>query len=117
MPNFSTKLNLTGLKHQVTKMKGKDGMIDVVVLPIAANNLFKGDKGVYLDLSHIELDNPKYDDTHLVKQSLPKEVYEKLTEDQKRAIPIIGNSKVWGSSEQIGEEIEGEVVLDGHLPF
>lgn len=36
---------------------------------------------------------PKYDDTHMVKGDVPKEVRELLTEEQLRALPILGNMR------------------------
>ena len=97
MSNFSTKLNLASLKHTRKLLKGTSGEIDCLIIPINENNLFKGEKGLYLDLYHIELKNPKEGqaNTHLVKQNLPKELYEKMSEEAKMAMPILGNSTVW----------------------
>jgi len=99
MSNISGKLNLMQLKAAIRSMTGKDGLpIDCVVLPIEANHLFKGEKGIYLDITAFEIKEKKGEskDTHLVKQSLPKEVYDALTDDQKKALPILGNLRVWG---------------------
>lgn len=113
MSNFSTKLNLAALKHTRKILKGQSGDIDCLIIPIDANNLFKGEKGLYLDLYHIEVKNPAegQKSTHLVKQNLPKEMYEALSDDEKKAMPILGNSIVWSPqsnevplSEPIGEE-------------
>ena len=40
--------------------------------------------------------NEKIKDTHLVKQSLGKDVYDAMTEDEKKNQPILGNLRVWG---------------------
>ena len=100
MSRILGKLNLGQLKGQVKVMQGQSGMIECLVLPIIQNNLFKGEKGIYLDLIAFEIENKKGDskDTHLVKQSLPKEVFEKMTDEQKKAMPIIGNLRVWDST-------------------
>ncbi len=97
MSNFSTKLNLAALKHSRRMIKGQSGEIDCLIIPINENNLYKGEKGLYLDLYHIELKNPAegQNNTHLVKQNLPKEIYEQMTEEAKKAMPILGNSIVW----------------------
>ena len=97
MANFSTKINLAGLTHTRKILKGKSGDIDCLIIPINENNLYKGEKGLYLDLTHIEIKNPAegQTDSHLVKQNLPKEVYEKLNDDEKKALPILGNSRIW----------------------
>lgn len=118
MSNFSTKLNLASLKHTRKLLKGTSGDIDCLIIPINENNLFKGEKGLYLDLYHIELKNPKegQKNTHLVKQNLPKELYEVMSDDDKKAMPIIGSSTVWtpASNEAALVPPIGE---DDDLPF
>ena len=98
MSNISGKLNLMQLKAAIRRMDGKSGPIDCLVIPIEANHLFRGDKGIYLDLIAFEnkAKNDAIKDTHLVKQSLPKEVLEAMTEDEKKSQPILGNLRVWG---------------------
>lgn len=98
MSRISGKINLAQLKGQVKSMQGKSGMVECFVIPIALNNLFKGEKGIYLDLIAFEIENKKGDskDTYLVKQSLSKEVREKMTKEELNAMPIIGNFRVWG---------------------
>ena len=100
MSRILGKLNLAQLKGQVKVMQGQSGMIECLVLPLVANNLFKGEKGIYLDLIAFEIENKKGDskDTHLVKQSLSKEIFEKMTDEEKKAMPIIGNLRVWDST-------------------
>lgn len=118
MPNFSTKLNLAALHHSRKILKGQSGDIDCLIIPINANNLFKGEKGLYLDLTHIEIKNPAegQTDSHLVKQNLPKEVYEKLTEDERKKLPIMGNSRVWGGNQNEPALVE-PLEDDDDLPF
>ena len=57
MSTISTKINLCGLKHSVRKFKGQSGEIECLIIPIEVNNLFRGDKGVYLDLTGFEIKN------------------------------------------------------------
>ena len=121
MGNISTKINLRQLKNIRKTMKRKDGSeVECLIIPIEPNHLYKTEKGAYLDLIGFSFDNKIEDskDTHLVKQSLPKEVFEKMTEEEKKAIPVIGNHIVWGFQEpepQIADIEEGEVPDD--LPF
>ncbi|MEN6387147.1 MAG: hypothetical protein ABFD79_18365 [Phycisphaerales bacterium] len=98
MSNINGKINLMQLKAVRMTMKGKTGPLDCVVLPIEANSLFVGDKGIYLDIIAFEITNKKGEskDTHIVKQSLSKEIFEKMTDEQKKDMPIIGNLRVWG---------------------
>ena len=96
--NISIKINLRQLKSHVMPMKGKIGMIDCIVIPIEANSLFIGEKGVYLDLQAWEIKEKKADrkQTHIIKQSFAKEVFDQLSDTQKQAIPIIGDAILWG---------------------
>ena len=114
MSNFNIKLNLLGFKHSVRSMKGANGMIDCIVIPLAANHLFKGEKGIYVDITAIEVKNPKFDDTHILKQGLPKEVYEAMTDEEKAATPIFGNMGPWQSK---GQPAMVEQPEDDDLPF
>lgn len=115
MANISTRLNLLAIPGAVkTELDGKGGKkVTAVVIPIEYANLYNGEKGVYLDLIGFDLKNPQADrkDTHLVKQSLPKE---KQTDD----MPILGSHTAWG---QKSEKVEvAQVVDDGgddDLPF
>jgi|GEM_PF-1229449 len=102
---LSGKMNLSALKSVIQPQKGKNGeMVECLIIPIAVNNLFKGDKGVYLDFTAFPIDPAKRHadskDSHLIKQSLPKEVYEAMTEEEKKAAKILGNIITWEPSNQ-----------------
>lgn len=86
------KMNLAMLHHVVKEIKGETGMVKCLVIPIEKNHLFEGKDGnFYLDLIAFDLKNTTKDQTHLVKQSLPKDVREKMTKEELEAMPIIGN--------------------------
>lgn len=91
-------INLQQLAHVKRKMKGVDGNpVDVLIIPIKKNQLIAGEKGTYLALTAWplkEIDAAKKQ-THLVKQKFEKELYEKLTDEQKKQIPILGNATDW----------------------
>jgi len=122
MGNISTKVNLAGLKNAAIIKSGKNKDVDCILIPIEQNHLFKSEKGaVYLDLQGFEYKSQKADskDTHLVKQSLPKEVFEKMTDDEKKAMPILGNHIVWGGQSG-GERTEAAATTaasEDDLPF
>lgn len=102
MANISAKINLRRLQSAQMKLKGKNGnLVECVVIPIDANNLVRGEKGIYLDMIGFEYRERKPDrkDTHMVKQSLAKELLEKMTDDEKNALPILGNMVLWGHQE------------------
>ena len=70
-----------------------------------------GSNGIKLNLSTATLKEPRvssnglFQETQIVKQNIKKEVFEKLTDEQKQKIPIIGNV-----SEYIGNTKEAEPV-------
>jgi hypothetical protein len=66
--------------------------IRIDVSKIDKASLYKGAKGNYLTLQVIETPKSEYG-THMVKQVLSKEAYSALTEEQRKAIPILGNMK------------------------
>lgn len=102
MGNLSIKLNLKQLKHKETELIAKDGRkIKCLIIPIAENKLYEGEKGVYLDITGHEIKERKNDskDTHLLKQSFTKEVYEAMSDEEKQSYPILGNVIVWGRQE------------------
>lgn len=101
MGNFSGKMNLLKLKNSaVVQIKGNTGTKKCVVIPIEDNHLFVSvdesnkAKGVYVDFIAWENRNSlQSGDTHGLKQSLPKEVREKMSDEDKKAMPFIGNMK------------------------
>ena len=89
MGNFSIKEDLLKLKGAfITNFKGRTETKRCLVIPVDV-----GEKGVYLNLTAIEMENPQYKETHCIKQSLDKEIYEALSEEQRQALPIIGGMK------------------------
>lgn len=120
MARISTKINLRQLKSIVKPMKRKDGsMVDCLVIPIKPNQLYQSEKAVYLDLIGFEFQNNIDDskDTHLVKQSLPKEVFEKMTDEDKKKMPILGNHIVWGRQEPEPQTADVTDDSPDDLPF
>ena len=94
MGNFSIKEDLLKLKGAfITNFKGRTETKRCLVIPVDDSGLYVGEKGVYLNLTAIEMENPKFKETHCIKQSLDKEIYETLTEEQRQALPIIGGMK------------------------
>lgn len=95
---ITLKLNLRQLTHSLmTTPKGTK----VIVIPISENNLFEGEKGIYLDIVGFEIKNSKEnEDTHLLKQSFSKEKLASMTDEQKKSLPIIGNARVNSGSQR-----------------
>lgn len=102
MNNYSGKHNLLRFKNAcVLSIKGKTESKKCLVIPIEDNHLFMSmdvdsgkPKGVFVDFMAWKNEEPdKYGNTHTFRQSLPKEVREKMTEEEKKAIPFFGNMK------------------------
>jgi hypothetical protein len=99
MSNLNIKLNLANLKAVCRFENGESGPVECMIIPLEANHLFKGKSGVYLDMTGWELKEKKDERTHLIKQSLPKDVFKAMTEEEKRAMPILGDVSAWEHSE------------------
>jgi DNA-binding cell septation regulator SpoVG len=122
MSNISIKINLRQLKSAVRTMKSASGDIECLIIPIDQNHLVKGEKGIYIDMQAYELKERKPDrkDTHLIKQGFPKEVFDAMTDEEKKTTPIIGNLVVWGYSEPAPVNVEIVETQPGEsddLPF
>lgn len=119
MSRITAKINLMNLKAAIRNMNGQSGLMECLVIPISSNKLFKGEKGIYLDLVGFEIEKPieGSKDTHILKQSLSKEQRELMTEAEVRAMPILGNLRMWDGSG--GEPASSMKVEDetSDLPF
>ena len=118
MSRISAKINLMNLKAVLRMMKGQTEDMECIVIPLKSNKLYKGEKGVYLDIVGFEIEKPMEGskDTHLLKQSFSKEEREKMSEDELRTLPILGNLRIWeGSNEPASDMTVEDETSD--LPF
>lgn len=118
MANISINLNLRQLKHIIVNTKKGNKCI---LIPIYENNLIEGEKGIYLNATGFEIKNKSQDqkNTHLVKQSFEKEIFNSMTDEEKQSQPILGNLIVWSGHPEPepkqSESISEEEIND--LPF
>lgn len=117
MGRISVKLNLAALKNAAIITSGKNKDVDCILIPIEQNHLFRSEKGaVYLDVIGFETapEKRKGKDTHMAKQSLDKKVLDAMSEDEKKAMPKLGNFIDWDQSgESQGSQTEqGAKVVD-----
>jgi len=92
--NLSIKVNLTKIPGAaLVNLKGNTETKKCIVIPVEDANLFIGEKGVYLNMTALQYKEQKYADTHFLKQSLDKEVYNAMTKEQQDAMPVIGGVK------------------------
>jgi len=117
---ITLKLNFTQLKHAVRKMKGESGEMDCLIIPIESNALYRGDKGIYLEMIAFEVKEKKDSkDTHLIKQSFSKEVRKGMTDEQLKSLPILGNMRIWDDLPETTVNIEpvNDPLEQDDLPF
>ena len=94
--NKNIKIDLTAFTGVGTiNLTGKDSKVKkCLVIPIEENHLYEGEKGIYADFIAWEMRKKKENGTtHLLKQSLPKEVRSAMTDEQKKSLPIFGDMK------------------------
>lgn len=103
------KLNLAALQHVSMEVNGKNGKIKGIFLPIEVNKLFVGKNGaLYLDI--VAFENKTEFSTHIIKQSFNKKTREAMSEDERKALPILGNLKCESErSEAVSDAGDGKV--------
>lgn len=115
--NYSGKLNLLRMKNAcIISVKGKTATKKGIFIPIEDNNLFISadeelrPKGCFVDFIAWLGDQPdKYGYTHSIRQSLPKEVRDRMNEEEKKAIPFFGNMKPY-------EQLNAAATVDAPFP-
>lgn len=109
--NIGIKINLQALNGAFLKnLTGRTATKRCLIIPVDDNpSMFIGEKGTYLNLVGVEVKNPQYGDTHLLKGDLPKEVYEAMTDEQRNAQPILGNVRPIAPKQQA---VTGTVDMD-----
>ena len=115
---ITLKINLLELKGSLKLLKGKTEELECFCIPIDLNHIYRGEKGLYLDMIAFEIKQPKEGQgTHLIKQSLPKEVREKMSDEEKNSQPILGNMRITEFTEK--EPVSSTTVTSesDDLPF
>lgn len=118
--NYNLKLDLGKLAQTAAvNITGKSGIPNkCVVIPVEQNGIFLSEKGgIYLDLQAIALKEERYGQSHLLKRSIPKEVWDEMSDEAKKAQPILGGLMPIKPKEK---EVTEEAVVSGvtdDLPF
>jgi hypothetical protein len=111
MPNFNIRIALTKIKGaKVMDIEGKHSTRKCVVIPIdselgTVQDSYEGKvdgmpttrflDDVQLNLTAFEFREPRYGQTHGIKVAFSKKAMERMTEEELRAMPFIGNLKPW----------------------
>ena len=102
MANFSIRIDLLKLQGAfLRQLQGNTQTKKCIIIPVEdCPSIYLGEKGCYLNLVGLETREAKYGDTHLVKGDIPKDIRERMSQEQLRANPIIGNMKPMERSQQ-----------------
>lgn len=128
MSNFQGKIDFLKLKNAcVISVNGKSGAKKGVFVPIEDNDLFvttdenNKAKGAYFNFAVFENKQVgKYGDTHMIKQSIGKDARSKMSDEEKRSIPILGNMKpmeLQNASQAVEAPVAPLVQEEDDLPF
>lgn len=123
MANFSIKIDLLKLqKAFLTNLKGKTATKRCLIIPVDEAGLYVGEKGVYMNLTAIEMREPKYSETHCVKVSVDKDRYEAMSDEERNALPIIGGMRQLerrAAEMSVTGQVDGSQSIEGYddLPF
>lgn len=118
MKNFSVKINLA-LLNNVKTITSKKNNEKFVCIPLSNNYIFEGRKGLYLDLTAYSYEG-KFGESHFLKNRIPKDVYEKMSDEDKKNTTIIGSMSILEMDNRITEKAdfqEFNEVLEEDLPF
>lgn len=118
MKNFNVKINLA-LMNGVKTITSKKNNEKYVCIPLSANYIFEGRKGLYMDLTAYSYDG-KFGESHFLKNRIPKDVYEKMSEEDKKNTTILGSLSPLEMDKGITEKAdyqEFEEVSENDLPF
>lgn len=123
MNKCSGSINLLALKNVKMEVKGKNGMVQGIFIPIEINNLEvrNKDKTPKLNLNFSIVPTPDKDQDFFIGQQGAKQ-WKDCTDEEKEAIkllPILGNGKEWGQSDGVNNQVSDKTFTpesDG-LPF
>lgn len=125
MSNFSIRIDLLKLQGAFMRnLKGTTATKRCLIIPVDdCESIFVGEKGCYLNMTGIEMENPQYNDTHCIKGDIPKEKREAMSLDEQKALPILGGMKPLKPKVQPSMQVSGEVPFEqmdtggNDLPF
>ena len=123
MANFSIKADLLKVTGAfMMNLKGKTATKRCLCIPVDDSGLFVGEKGVYLNLTAVEMREPRYGDTHCVKINLGRDAYNALSEEERKNIPILGGMhelEQQARTMQVTQTVDAAAAVDNpdDLPF
>ncbi len=103
MDNFKMYLSLSDLAGALVKDEQINGVKEqCLVIPIKTSGLAVSKRGrVGIELDVWKLPNmDQYGKTHIAKQHLSKDMYDRLSPEDRKRIPIIGHASPMGIQKQ-----------------
>ena len=96
MSNFANSIDLSKLPGaKIVKLADEKGVArPYACIPLDEGYTVTGEKGIYMNLLQLETKEQRFGQTHFFKPSYSKEANDKMSEEQKRSIPIVGNSRL-----------------------
>jgi hypothetical protein len=94
MKNYELTINLLKVPGAFTHtIQGSSKSVKCICLPLDSY-FYEGEKGIYLNAKVIERKQVgKYGDTHFIKLTIDPTKYKVMTNEEREAIPIIGNAR------------------------
>lgn len=124
MQSYNIKIDLQRLQGAcLRKMTGRTGVTKTcIIIPIEDNpSLFLGEKGAYLNMTANEQENQQYGYTHYVRGDIPRDLYDRMSEEQRRSYPILGNMRpIQPRQQQVTQTVDMSASEDQQqddLPF
>lgn len=121
MSNYSVRLNLQAFKNAgLVTIPGRTAKKRCICIPVDDNpEIFVGEKGVYLNLTAVEMKEPRqYGDTHFLKGNVPEKVYKSLSDEERKSQPIVGQMRPLVRKEQPAPEVSAvQAEVEDDLPF
>lgn len=116
--NYNLKIDIKKLNRSfVHAIQGKTEKVECLCIPVT--EFYRGKNGeLYCTFGITEKQTVgTYGDTHFAKQQLEKDSYNKLTDEQKKNIPIIGNMQPskFGNTPKT-EQVQDAVILPTSEP-
>ena len=117
MGNFNIDIQLDKLPGaRIQEVQGQTSKRLCVVIPIdnergtvvdsyskfdhkAGGVVWKPLQGVNLNLIAYEMKEAKFGQTHMLKANLSREVFTRMSEQQQKAMPIVGHLKPWQTTQ------------------
>ena len=89
--HFREKINLSLLRKATIGNCMLEGRRKrCLVIPIEDALLQEDEEGVWLDVAGIRLQGNPFEQTHIIKQQLKKDVLDSMSIEQRKALPVLG---------------------------